>query len=874
MNFESLKKDLPIHILIILGFIIVSLAYSYPVLNGKTLAQNDMIQAEGATQELKKYKEKTGKYPLWTNSMFSGMPTYQVYLDFPMSLTVHVGRFFSYQMLPSPANIIFVYLLGAYLMMLMVGFNRWLSILGALAITFASYNIISIEAGHISKALAIGFAPALIGSVIMTFRGKYIVGGALTAFFTAIQLYTNHIQITYYTFLALGLFGIYALIQAILKKEYKTFGIATGVLIVAVLIGIASHASRLWTTYEYSQVTIRGKSELTSNKQSKGGLDRDYAFQWSYGIGETMTFLIPNFYGGGSMGKLDEESNTYEVLVSARVPQQQALKITQSFAPYLYWGAQPFTSGPAYLGAVVFFLFILGMVISKNPIKWWLLGVVIFFTILSWGSNFPAINYLMFDYFPLYNKFRAVTMILSVLQIFVVWVAILGIEEIINQINKEKPQVKTSATKTKVRSKTSKQTSKKSKSATVSPEVQSLQKSLMYSLIGVGGILLLFALMPSMFLSFRTATQMQDTQDGQKVEINKDRDLEAQLVEGTDGNEALAQDIVRGIQDDRKSLLRADAWRSLIFVLIIGGLLWAFINGFVAKTYFYVGLSLIALVDLWNIDQRYLDKEDFVKKSEYKQRFNPTPADKTILTDKDPHFRVMNLTVGTFQDATTSYYHKSIGGYHGAKFRRYQELIENQISKNNSAVVNMLNTKYLIFPRDRQVVAEKNPNAMGNVWFVESYKIVQNADEEMKSLDKFEPEKVAFIDKRYNDVLQNLDLKFDPKASIKLIKYSPDKLVYESNAKSPQVAIFSEIYYNEGRGWNAYVDGKPQAHFRANYVLRGMVVPAGKHTITFKFEPQSFYTGEIIALIASFIIFGALGFAFYTSLKEEKEEHQ
>lgn len=821
---------------VIIGFIILSLLYCYPALTGKTLLQTDMIQAKGSTQEIKVHKEKTGTYPLWTNSMFGGMPSYQIYLDYPSSVLSYVGRFIGYQMLPAPASLIFVYLLGFYLLMMVLGFDIGLSVLGAVAFGFASYNIISIEAGHISKVLALGFAPPFLASVVLTYRGKYLLGGALSGITASLQLYTNHIQITYYALIALGLYAVFALFWAIRQQTLKKYLTATMVLALVGIFALGSHASRLWTTYEFSSQTIRGKSELTTNEQSKGGLDRDYAFQWSYGIGETFTFLIPNFYGGSSNGSLGKKSETFKLLVSKGVPAENAADFTQQLP--LYWGDQPFTGGPAYVGAIVFFLFLYSLIIVKDPIKWWLLTVTLLFTVLAWGKNFGAFNNLVFDYVPLYNKFRAVTMLLSVVQIFIVWMAVLGLQTLLHQLN-------TSAQPT-------------GKGAKSSPTDNQNLLTPLYIVAGIlAGFCLVLAGLGGSFFSFVGGG------DGDFLK-------QLQQMAGPD----LGKEIMAAIRSDRASMLQGDAFRSFVFIALTAALIWAFITQKIQATVFTTVLLLLLAADMIYLDaSRYLRPEDYVAKSQAEARFEKTPADEQILKDKDPHYRVFNLAVNPFNDATTSYYHKSIGGYHGAKFRRYQELIDNQIRKNNRAVFDMLNVKYFIVPQQQQLVAQKNPTALGNAWFVENYQIVKNADEEMKGLDSLLPAQTALVDKRFESELAQVKggIQFDKDNKIILTSYSPDVLKYSSKAKAAQLAVFSEIYYNHGLGWNAYVDGKKAPHFRVNYVLRAMVVPAGEHKIEFRFEPISYTIGEKLSLFCSLLLLAMGALAIVLQIRNQTD---
>lgn len=828
------------HLLVVIGFIIIAFAYNYPVLEGKKLIQNDMVQAQGSAQKLQEFYKETGEISLWTPSMFSGMPAYLIYMDYPMSLTTLLGRAITYT-LPSPANLFFLYMFGFYLMAVMLGYRIELAILGAIGFAFASYNVINIEAGHVSKAIAVAFLPPFIGAVIMTYRGKILLGSALAGIFAGIELYANHIQITYYAVLALVLYALYELIIRLQAKENKSlqlkqFVFASLALAIAGGLSIGSHASRLWVSISYAEQSNRGGSELSDNTQSKGGTDRDYAFQWSYGKMETFTYLIPNFYGGGSGSgaSLGQTSNTYKTF--------QANGINPQFAANMpfYWGAQPFTSGPAYMGAIVCFLFLFGMFVSKNPIKWWLLSVVVLFTVLAWGKNLEAVNNFLFDALPLYNKFRAVTMILSIVPLFLVWGAILGLQ-VLFEPDFDKAKAK---------------------------------YALQWSGGIIGGLLLFFALLGGSFQNYSTnAYQESVDAEGKKMSMNQDDLFVKNLSQQLGNNENLAQEIMQSIRSDRAMMQRNDAWRSFIFVALAFGALWFAVGGSFPIVYAVGALSFLALIDMWGIDWRYLNDENFVKQSRFEAVFEQTDADKTILADKDLSFRVFNTTVSPFNDATTSYWHQSIGGYHGAKLRRYQDVIEKHLGQNNRAVYNMLNAKYFITQAENGApIARQNPDAMGNAWFVPEYKLVNSPDEEINALTDFDPAKTAFIDKTFEAQLKDLSPKPDSGASIKLIQNLPNHLVYESNTNAKQLAIFSEIYYlDEGNSqWTAYIDGKEVPHLRANYILRGLVVPAGKHKIEFKFDSKVYHQGESIALICSLLLLAGLGFAGFKEWKTKK----
>jgi hypothetical protein len=822
-NKPLLKRFLP-HLLVAIGFLALAFIYAYPVIQGKMLVQSDILQHQASTTEAIEYQKRTGELTLWTNSIFSGMPAYMIHIEYPTSVTQRLGSFL-YQALPLPVNLIFIYLLGFYIFLISLRCNIWLSILGAIAFTFGSYNFIIIEAGHVSKVLAVAYAPPIIAGVILAYRGRYFLGGALAGLFMGLELYSNHIQITYYVFIAILFLGIFELVNAIRQKRIKQFALATLILSGFVFLAVGTQAARLLTVYEYSQKTIRGQSELSDQTSGSvprsSGLDREYAFNHSYSISETLTLLIPEIYGGASAGELSTSSDTYKTLVNNGVPAASANDFVKQLP--LYWGDQPFTSGPAYAGAIICFLFIFTLIISRNPLKWWLLMVTVFFLMISWGKNLAWFNDFLFYNVPMFNKFRAITMVSSLIHLFMSAMVALGLKEIIE----------------------GRFTFEETKKA-------------LYTSAGVtGGIALIFAVAGGAFFNFTAAA---------------DTALQSNLTSMT-GNEGFATQILSALRQDRASLLRTDAFRSFVFIALGAGLVYLYLRQKATQKVLLGGLILLILADLWFVNKRYFSSEDFVAKRLVENRIVPTEADRQILQDRDPHYRVLDVTRNTFNDNTTAKFHKSIGGYHAAKLRRYQDLIERQISRNNMQVLNMLNAKYFIVPgQNGQPTAQLNPNALGNAWFVNGYTLVDNADQEMAALDTLFTGEYAVIDKRFEDQLNNLRITSDLTATIKLVSYEPNKLVYKTDAAHPQLAVFSEIYYNDFNNWEVTIDGKPADHFRVNYVLRAMVVPEGKHTIEFKFAPHTYQRGKTIDLVASILLVLALGFAFYRASKVEKQE--
>ncbi|MBI1286940.1 MAG: hypothetical protein GC178_05115 [Flavobacteriales bacterium] len=795
---DKLKKFLP-HVLVTLGLLIVALAYMHPViLEKKELIQSDIVNFLGMSKEIVDFREETGEEPLWTNSMFGGMPAYQISTLYPNNWSKKIIHFINHS-IPQPANYLFLMLAGAYFMFLMMGVNWRYALAGSIAYGLASYTVIILEAGHNSKAHAMAYMAPVIGSILLTYRGRYLLGSALLALFLSLQIATNHLQITYYLLLTILVLGAVKLVDAIKNNQLPNFAKATGLMVVAAIIAVGPNFGSLWTTADYGKETMRGKSELTAKKESSG-LEKDYAMRWSYGVGETFTLMIPDFMGGSSMQSflMDENSATYQAFVSHRpTTQQEANELGRlQQQTTAYWGAQPFTSGPVYLGAIICFLALLGMLVVKTSDRWWLFIAFVLSIMLSWGTNFAWFSDLFFNYFPGYNKFRAVSMTLVIAQLVLPILAVLGLKSFFEMTDKNERQ-----------------------------------KSLMIAAGVSGGICLLLWLAPSMFLDFMSNT------DAALIGTKYDWLLDA-------------------LQEDRTALLKSDALRSLVLILLAAALLFVYHLNKLKAGVAGILISVLVLVDLWNVDQRYLSEDDFVRKSQAKNVIAPTDADKQILADKDPNFRVINLATNTFNDSKTSYFHKSIGGYHGAKLERYQELIDSCISNTNLAVLNMLNTKYFITP-DRATgkpSVRRNPLALGNAWFVSDVALVDNADQELSYLNRndFNPEEVAVIDKRFESELSGFQPTVDSTASIYFLEYQPNYLKYETEAAKDQLAVFSEIYF--ANGWNAYVDGELKPHWRADYVLRSMIVPAGKHVVEFKFEPRIYYTGEKISLAGSILM--------------------
>jgi len=787
---EQIKKLSP-HLIVILLFVGISFAYFSPVMQGKVLDMPDIKHWKGMSKEISDFRESTGQEALWTNSMFSGMPAYQISVRYKANLINYVDKIIKLGM-PRPANMLFLYLLGFYLLLLSLRVDYRLSVIGAIAFAFSSYFFIIIMAGHMSKAHAIAYVPMVVAAVLYTYRGRrMLLGGVLTALTVALEINCNHFQITYYLLLILLLIGIVQFVKDLKANNLTSFAKRSGVLVLAALLASGTAITRLSTTMEYGTESTRGKSELTNNLDNKtSGLDKDYATSWSYGIAESFTLLIPDFYGGASQGELTTESETYQELRKRTSNAKQLIKQLP-----LYWGDQPFTSGPTYAGSIVMFLFIFGLLFVKSEMRVWILLATIMSIMLAWGKNFMPLTDLFLDYFPGYNKFRAVSMILVIAEFTIPLLGFVALNKFIKSDKSEKEK----------------------------------KKPLQLAFYIVGGLTLLFALMPSMFFDFVGGQDASLEKNGWPIDA---------------------------LQSDRAGLLSADAWRSFIFIALTFATLWMYLKNKLQSKYVILIVGVLILADMWTVNKRYLNDDHFVRKSKVETPYQPTQADNQILNDKDPNFRVYNQSVSTFNDASTSYFHKSIGGYHGAKLKRYQELIENHIAKGNMAVLNMLNTKYFITSKGQ---AQQNPGTMGNAWFINEINTVANADAEITALNGFNPANTAIVDVRFSE--QMIDVLDNVGTSITLTEYKPNYLKYNSTSLKNGIAIFSEIYYD--KGWNAYVDGELKPHFRANYVLRGMQIPAGKHVVEFKFEPSTYKTGETISLASSVILLLLLAFVSF-----------
>lgn len=811
-----MKKLLP-DLIAILAFVLLSFAYFFPAdIENRILFQHDTAAGAGAGQEVKEYYEQTGERSRWTNSLFGGMPMYQIAPSYDSTKSLQWVQKAYQLFLPDYVCLTFMLMLGFYILLRVFGIPVWLAGLGGIMWAFSSYFFILISAGHIWKFITLAYVPPTIAGIVLAYRGKLLWGGILTALFVALQITSNHVQMSYYFF-----FVILFFVGAYFEKAWRTktlpqFFKASAVLIVAALVGIAANVSNLYHTYAYSKETMRGKSELVQTgdaaKQTSSGLDRDYITQWSYGIDETLTLLVPNFKGGASAALSQSET-----AMSKANPMYSSLygSLTQ------YFGTQPMTSGPVYVGAFVLFLFVLGCFIVKGPLKWALIGATFFSIVLSWGKNFMPLTDFFIDNVPLYNKFRAVSSILVIAEFTIPLLAIFALKRLL-----EEPEI-----------------------------LKQEKKPLGISLLLTAGIALLLAVAPgsigSGYVPAQEAQMLQNAVNQQMIPANE------------------LSGILANLGEMRAELVSSDALRSFIIIGIGCSLLWLYASGKLRSSLTIAGITILCLADMWGVNKRYLNDAQFVPHSIRTETFTKTNTDELILQDTSLDYRVLNFATSTFDDNNTSYWHKSVGGYHPAKLRRYQEMIEHHISPemqaaykaiataggemdsvdaNKFRVLNMLNTKYFIFPagQQRQTVPILNPHAYGNAWFVNKVQYVNNANEEIDALDSIIPTETAVVDARFKDVLKGTTESYkDSLSSIRLTSYAPNRLTYETNNTQDGIAVFSEIYYPDG--WHVTIDGQPAELARADYILRTMYVPAGQHTIEMRFDPTSLHVTEGIA---------------------------
>lgn len=814
---DKIKKMIP-DALAVVFFILVGLVYFYvPTTEGLVLTGHDHTGGSGSGAELQEYFERTGERTRWTNSQFGGMPTYQMSPSYGSTDTLTAIEHVYQLGLPTYVMYVFVMLLGFYILLRAFNFKVWMATLGAVLWAFSSYYFIIIAAGHIWKFMALSFIPPTIAGLVLCYRGKYLAGGVTTAFFVALQILSNHIQMSYYFLSVMFLMALAYLIQAVRQHQLAHWFKATAVLVVAGILGVCINLSNLYHTYQYSKESMRSKSELTHkdikdpSNQTSSGLERDYITQWSYGIGETWTLLVPNTKGGASM-PLTQSKTAMEKA------DPQFMPIYQSLGQY--WGDQPGTSGPVYVGAFVLTLFVLGLFIVKGPMKWCLLAATILSVLLSWGKNFMGFTDFFLDYVPMYDKFRTVASILVVAEFTIPLLAMLALKELF-----DKPE-----------------------------ELPQRMKAVYLSAALTGGVALLFALMPDLFFG-NYISMMEQSMFQQAAQVGY---IPQDMV----------MPILNNLEEMRRAVFVADAWRSVIIVAIGLLLLVAFYLKKMNATVVTAGLIVLCLTDMWQVNKRYLNDAMFTEPLQNMKETVKTPADDFILQDKSLDYRVLNLASNTFNESNTSFFHKSIGGYHPAKLRRYQEVIEEHIVPEMSTfgatvaqcggrldsingdslfpVLNMLNVKYAILPlQDGKTAPVLNPHANGNGWFVCNVKYVNNADEEIMALHNTPLKKVAVVDKKFQDILGSETSVAETAAGVvQITQYDANKLTYEVNSPKGGVVVFSENYYP---GWTATIDGNPVEIARANYILRAIKVPAGKHTVVFSFDPVSVHVTEGIA---------------------------
>ena len=801
---KRLERIYP-HAIAVLGFILISLIYFYPVLQGKKISQSDIALYTGMAKEQIDFRATENAEPYWTNSAFGGMPTYQLGANYPHEYINKIDSVLRF--LPRPADYLFLYFLGFYVLLLVLKTDPLKAFFGALAFGFSTYLIIILGVGHNAKAHAIAYMPMVVAGILLVFQRKFLVGGLLTMFAAALELNANHPQMTYYLLFLILIITVYYSFKYVKEKEYKSLFCSFGIFAIAGILAIGANATSLLATAEYTKYSTRGKNELTfspdgSKSTSDNGMTRDYITEYSYGIAESFNLISPRIFGGSNGENIGTNTNMYEFLIGKSVPEEQAKEFVSSMPAY--WGDQPIVAAPAYIGAVVFFLCLIALFLDKRKIKYVFVAGAVFSLLLSWGKNFPLITDFFIDTIPLYNKFRAVSSIQVILELCIPVLAIMGLQSFFKE---EKEQ-----------------------------QLKGLYLS--------GGVF--FGI-----IAFLIAIKSQFSFSG-----------------GSDDYylQNYGPEFINALKEDRKSLYSADLLRSGFLVLLAFGLLWFFIKNKISKSTAIILVGIIMISDLFFIDKNYVNAKSFVSPSEVDVPFQPTASDLEILRDTS-HYRVFEVN-GNMSSSRASYFHQSIGGYSAVKPRRMQQLFDYQIAKSNMEVLNMLNTKFIIqTDKEGKEFPTYNPNYNGNAWFVQKVKFVNSPDEEMKALDKLDSKNEAVVNqKEFGTQLKTNSFVKDTLSSIKLISYKPNHLKYVSNNVNPGLAVFSEMYYADG--WNATIDGKAASHFRADYVLRAMEIPAGKHTIEFKFEPQVVKTGSTIALISFIMMILLLGSAIYFERKK------
>jgi len=801
-------KKIGVHVLVLLGFMAVSTAYFYPVLQDKIIYQSDIVQYIGMSINQKDHINTYDEEPYWIDNAFGGMPSYQVGANYPNHYIKSFDRFLRF--LPRPADYLFLYFIGLYILFLVMRLKPLIAFFGALAFGFSTYLIIILGVGHNAKAHAIAYMPIVVAGVLCCLQHKYFKGFLLLSIGVALEIAANHFQMTYYLALLCVIIGIVYLIEAVKEKTVPAFAKGVGIALAASLLGLSLNATSLLATQEYTQYSTRGEStvDIKVNGQPKleqSALEYDYITEYSYGIAETLNLFIPRFMGGSNSETLTRDSEMYQELLQMGASPLQAKSFAES-AP-LYWGDQPFVAAPAYVGAGVLILFILALYLIKSKFKIWIVAGSILALLLSWGDNFAILTKFFIAYVPLYDKFRAVTSIQVLIELCVPLMAFVGLAHFLSdKFNK----------------------------------TQKLKALMMSGAIG-GALIILLILFKNALFNFSGGSDSYFMQQ-------------------------YGAGFVRALKEDRKAVFMADAWRSLIIISIVLGVLWLWLNEKLKKQWTVLLVGVLCVFDLVLVDQRYVNEEDFVSKVEMKKPFQPNSADLEIMKD-DGHFRVLDLSASPFNSARASYFHKSIGGYHAAKPQRIQDIFDFHIAQGNREILDLFNVKYTIIDNQGQVMAQPNPNANGNAWFVDSIRVVEDDNAAILALNEIDTKRTAIIKESYSRALAKFNFETDSLSNIELTDYKLNHLTYKSQNKFEGFAVMSEIYYPNG--WQAYLDGEAVEHDQVDYTLRGLKIPAGEHKIEFKFEPSVIKTGSCISLAGHIIFIFIIGFGVFTYFKSK-----
>lgn len=804
MNFDF-KKNIP-HIIAVLAILIINVIYFLPQFQGKKLDMGDVTAYRGMAEEANSYRDKTGEEALWTNSMFAGMPTYNISTKHQYNVTQHISKGLNL-FIKGPAGIFILGMLSLYICLIVLGVNSWVSLIMSIVFALSTSNLMLLSAGHITKIRAIMASAPIIAGVLLIMKGRYWLGGSIFTLFLGMSVMANHPQMVYYLGLAIGLYMIFNLVEAVQKGKIPQFAKGVGILVACSVIALGASATKLLPTYEYGKETMRGNPILTANATAQKssstvkGLDYDYAMGWSGGALDVVSVIIPYAAGGATVEELSKDSK-YAKLTGQR----------KKVSAPTYFGGLPSTAGPYYFGAVVFLLFFFGALIVPGKFKWWLITGTVFTLLLSMGKNFEILNKTLFDYLPLFNKFRTPNSAMSISGVLLVILAGLGFNELLKREDKS-----------------------------------TLIKPLLVSMGVIGGFAVLFGLIGPSMISFESA-------------------YDARM--GGD------QRVLDALYDDRAALLSSSAFRTAGFILAAGLVIYAFLKDKIGRFIMIGIVGLLAIADQTLISKNYFGS-NYVSERKYDNKFVERPADTQILADKDLHYRVQDFTIDTYNSASSSYYHKTIGGYHAAKLQRIEDVKNRHLTRSqqnpygNQAVLNMLNAKYFIVPTgEKTSAAQRNPGALGNAWFVNNIMTVPNANAEIDALNGLDPSETAIVHTEFSNYINGLSP--NKQGTISLTKYTPNTLEYVSNTTSDQLAVFSEIWYGPNLGWEAYIDDQPVEHIRANYLLRALKIPAGQHKIKFEFKPSSYRTGKIVSLISSILLLVIIGFAGYKIFKGEE----